>query len=190
MERKWEETEWSATTTAALRFRDLDANAVNTIVKSLRVLLADVFALYLKVKGFHWHMNGRHFRDYHLMLDEHADQLLAMTDIVAERARKLGGTTLRSIGDIAAHQRLRDAKTAHLLADQMLSELLADYECFTVALRLTHWICQQGGDIATSSIIEGWLDESEGRTWFLREILDVTSLDISVPMVEVVGNVN
>jgi starvation-inducible DNA-binding protein len=190
MERKWEETDRSVCPTTALRFRDLDANAVNTIVKSLRVLLADVFALYLKVKGFHWHMNGRHFRDYHLMLDEHADQLFAMTDIVAERARKLGGTTLRSIGDIAAHQRLRDAKTAHLLADQMLSELLADYECFTVALRLTHWICQQGGDITTSSFIEGWLDESERRTWFLREILDVTSLDISVPMVEAAGNVN
>jgi starvation-inducible DNA-binding protein len=190
MEVKWEELKRSLDPMTAVGFHDLDANGVSVIVKTLRALLADVFALYLKVKGFHWHMNGRHFREYHLLLDEHAGQLFAMTDVVAERARKLGGMTLRSIGDIVTHQRLRDTAATHPRANQMLAELLDDYEHFTVALRLTHWICEQNGDVATSSFIEIWIDQSEQRSWFLREIVDHSLIEGSSPMVEDGESVN
>jgi starvation-inducible DNA-binding protein len=190
MEVKWEELERSADPMTAIGFRALDANGIVTIVRSLRALLADIFTLYLKVKGFHWHMNGRHFRDYRLLLDEHADQLFAMTDVAAERARKLGGTTIRSIGDIVAHQRLSDTVTVQPLADQMLAELLNDYEQFTIALRLTHWVCQHNGDVATSGMIGVWIDQSERRSWFLREIVDVSLLETSVPSLEDEESVN
>ncbi len=137
---------------------------------ALRPLLADVFALYVKTKNFHWHISGRHFRDYHLLLDEQAAQVLAMTDEIAERARKLGGTTLRSIGDIARHQRLRDNDADAVGALDMLCELRDDNRQLTRSLRLTHEVCERHDDVATASLIENWIDESERRSWFLREI--------------------
>ena len=148
---------------------DISAESVEVLSNELRSLLADVFTLYLKTKNFHWHMTGRHFRDYHLLLDEHADQLFAMTDEVAERARKLGGTTLRSVGDISAHQRLKDNNEALVAPGKMLSELLADNRQLLRFLRSTHEACEQHGDIATASLIENWIDQGERRTWFLSE---------------------
>jgi starvation-inducible DNA-binding protein len=150
---------------------DIPNDAVAEISASLRQLLADVFALYLKTKNFHWHMNGSHFRDYHLLLDEHADQIYAMTDEIAERARKLGGTTLHSIGDIAAHQRLKDNNEEFVAAEQMLTELCRDNQQFTKYLRITHELCDEHGDVATASLIENWIDETERRTWFLAKII-------------------
>jgi len=151
---------------------DLAPAGVEEISAALRELLADVFALYLKTKNFHWHMNGRHFRDYHLMLDAHGDQLFAMTDPIAERARKLGGITLRSIGDIARHQRLHDCDEPSLHADAMIKELLADNQELTKYLRATHEISDRHNDVATASLIENWIDETERRAWFLYEIAD------------------
>jgi starvation-inducible DNA-binding protein len=150
---------------------DIPDDAVAEISASLRQLLADVFALYLKTKNFHWHMNGAHFRDYHLLLDEHADQIYAMTDEIAERARKLGGTTLHSIGDISAHQRLKDNNEESVAAAQMLTELCHDNQQLTKYLRITHELCDEHGDVATASLIENWIDETERRTWFLTEII-------------------
>jgi starvation-inducible DNA-binding protein len=150
---------------------DLAPDGVTEISESLRHLLADVFALYMKTKNFHWHMTGRHFRDYHLLLDEHGGQLFAMTDPLAERARKLGGTSLRSIGDIARHQRLEDADESSLSALEMLTVLLADNQELTSYLRSTHEICDRHGDVATASLLENWIDETERRAWFLYEIL-------------------
>jgi starvation-inducible DNA-binding protein len=144
-------------------------NAVIEISGALRQLLADAFALYLKTKNFHWHVSGSHFRDYHLLLDEHAEQIFAMTDAIAERARKLGGTTLRSIGDISRHQRLRDNDEKFVAARDMLLELLTDNQELSRYLRSTHELCEYHGDVATTSLIEIWLDETERRHWFLSE---------------------
>ena len=148
---------------------DLNSKGVAEICESLRPLLADVFALYMKTKNFHWHMSGPHFRDYHLLLDEHGDQLFAMTDVIAERARKLGGTTLRSIGDIARHQRIEDNDEPFVAPQAMLSDLRDDNLALTKSLRATHEICEDSKDVATASLIEVWIDETERRTWFLNE---------------------
>ena len=149
---------------------DLNADAAVEISRVLRQLLADVFALYLKTKNFHWHMSGRHFRDYHLLLDEHADQIFAMTDDIAERARKIGGTTIRSIGDISRNQRLKDNNEEFLTAEDMLAELQSDNRQVTTFLRAAHEVCDERNDVATASLIEVWIDQTERRTWFLAEI--------------------
>lgn len=150
---------------------ELAREGVLEITATLRQLLADVFTLYLKTKNFHWHMTGGHFRDYHLLLDEHAGQILAMTDDIAERARKIGGTTLHSIGEIAKHQRLKDNDRDSLTAHEMLGELCTDNRELTRFLRLAHGICDKHNDVATASMIEVWIDQTERRTWFLTEIL-------------------
>ena len=154
---------------SAERTTGLDEGAVAAICEVLRPLLADVFCLYVKTKNFHWHMRGRHFRDYHLLLDEQAAQVFAMTDEIAERARKLGGTTLRSIGDMARHQRLKDNDREGLAAHAMLADLLEDNRQLTGFLRSAHEICERHGDVATTSLIEGWVDQTERRAWFLSE---------------------
>jgi len=150
---------------------DLGREAVVAISNNLRQLLADVFVLYLKTKNFHWHMTGRHFRDYHLLLDEHAEQLFAMTDDIAERARKLGGTTLHSISDIAGHQRLKDNNEETVSPNDMLLELAADNQQLVTFLRRSHELCTDHNDVATTSLIEVWIDQSERRVWFLAEIV-------------------
>ncbi len=150
---------------------DLSTKAVNEISSELRHLLADVFAIYVKTKNFHWHMSGRHFRDYHLLLDEHAGQIFAMTDDIAERARKLGGTTLHSISDISKHQRLKDNNEELVSPKEMLIELCGDNRHLTRSLRATHKVCDQHNDVATASLIETWIDETERRAWFLSEIV-------------------
>ncbi len=144
-------------------------NAVKDLAASLTALLADCFALYLKTKNFHWHMSGPHFRDYHLMLDEQADQIFAMTDPIAERARKIGGTTLRSIGQIAQQQRLLDNDADLVPPGTMLAELRDDNRQLTSILREVHALCEEHGDVATASLVEVWIDETERRTWFLFE---------------------
>jgi starvation-inducible DNA-binding protein len=151
---------------------DLARDAVVEISGALRLLLADVFGLYVKTKNFHWHMTGRSFRDLHLLLDEHSDRIFAMTDDIAERARKIGGSTIRSISDISRHQRLKDNNEEDLTPKSMLLELQADNLQLTKFLRGTHEICQRHNDVATASLIENWIDESERRTWFLLEIAD------------------
>jgi starvation-inducible DNA-binding protein len=148
---------------------DLSEQAVLEICAALRPLLADVFSLYLKTKNFHWHMRGSHFRDYHLLLDEQATQIYEIADEIAERARKLGGTTLRSIGDIARNQRLRDNDAENVPAEKMLQELRDDNERFVRYLRDAHEVCEKNNDVATTSLIEVWIDEAERRAWFLRE---------------------
>jgi starvation-inducible DNA-binding protein len=153
----------------------LDHNAVEAISNELRQLLADSFALYLKTKNFHWHMTGKNFRDYHLLLDEHGDQIFAMTDPIAERARKLGGITIHSIGEIASYQRLKDNNALHVSPKAMLSELFADNRQLIAFFRAAHELCEQHNDVATTSLIEVWIDETERRAWFLGEIVD--SLD-------------
>lgn len=140
-----------------------------TIGAALRTLLADAFALYLKTKNFHWHVRGSHFRDYHLLFDEQAGEVLAMTDDLAERARKLGVATLRSIGEIARLQRLADNDEAEVPDRRMLGELLDDNERLAAFLRETHALCDREGDIATASLLETWVDQTERRSWFLRE---------------------
>ena len=150
---------------------DLSSSAAAEISRVLRTLLADVFALYVKTKNFHWHMSGRHFRDYHLLLDEHSEQIFAMTDDIAERARKIGGTTLHSISDISRHQRLKDNNEESVTPKDMLAELCADNQHLTRSLRSTHEVCDQHNDVATASLIENWIDETERRTWFLSEIV-------------------
>ncbi len=150
---------------------DLNREGVVEITAALRQLLADTFTLYLKTKNFHWHMTGQHFRDYHLLLDEHSDQIFAMTDDIAERARKIGGTTLRSIGDISRHQRLKDNDQENLSPKDMLSELCADNQALTRYFRSAHEICEKFDDVATASLIEVWIDQAERRTWFLAEIV-------------------
>ena len=150
---------------------DLSGDAVVEISSALRKLLADVFTLYVKTKNFHWHMSGKHFRDYHLLLDEQATQIFAMTDEIAERARKIGGTTIRSIRDIAQHQRLKDNNAEFVPPHDMLAELREDNQQLTRELRSTHEICEAHNDVATASLIENWIDETERRTWFLSEIV-------------------
>jgi starvation-inducible DNA-binding protein len=148
---------------------DLSSHAVDEISGGLRPLLADVFTLYVKTKSFHWHMSGPHFRDYHLLLDEQADQIFAMTDDIAERARKIGGTTLRSIRDISRHQRLHDNDDEVPHPKDMLSELRADNRDLTGHLRAMHGVCEEHDDVATASLIEVWIDQTERRSWFLSE---------------------
>ena len=150
---------------------DLSRDAVVEISSSLRKLLADVFAFYVKTKNFHWHMNGPHFRDYHVLLDEQATQIFAMTDDIAERARKIGATTIHSISDITRHQRLKDNNAEIVSPKDMLSELCDDNQQLTRSLRATHGICERHNDVATTSLIEVWIDETERRTWFLSEII-------------------
>ena len=148
---------------------DLGAEARKDIAAALTTLLADTFALYLKTKNFHWHMSGPHFRDYHLMLDEQADQIFAATDPMAERARKLGGTTLRSIGHIARLQRIPDNDAEYVTPSDMLAELREDNAATVAAMRQTHDLCDEMNDVATASLIENWIDEAERRIWFLFE---------------------
>ena len=148
---------------------DLSRAAVKDISGAMNAILADVFALYLKTKNFHWHMSGPHFRDYHLLLDEHADQLFAMTDPVAERVRKLGGITLRSIGQISRTQRVLDNDAEYVEPLDMLAELAEDNKTLTARLRQAHNVCEKHRDVATASLIEVWIDETERRTWFLFE---------------------
>jgi len=150
---------------------DLGQEAVEEISTVLRQLLGDVFALYLKTKNFHWHMAGPHFRDYHLLLDEQASQVFEMTDDIAERARKIGGTTLRSIGDITRHQRLKDNDNQDIAAQDMLRELHDDNVQLTRFLRAAHEVCAKHNDVATTSMIEVWIDQSERRSWFLAETI-------------------
>src|SRR2546426_8307363 len=149
---------------------DLDPKGVVAIEGELRQLLADVFALYVKTKNFHWHMSGPHFRDYHLLLDEHADQLFAMTDPIAERIRKIGGLTLRSIGHISRTQRVLDNDAEYVEPLDMIAELADDNKTLATRLREAHNVCDEHRDVATASMIEVWIDETERRTWFLSEI--------------------
>ncbi|AWH16129.1 DNA starvation/stationary phase protection protein [Stenotrophomonas sp. ZAC14D2_NAIMI4_7] len=156
------------TFSSALRVRnDLGAQAAADLAPALTALLADMFALYLKTKNFHWHMSGPHFRDYHLMLDEQSAQVLATTDAIAERARKVGGTTLRSIGHIQRIQRLLDNDADYVTAQDMLAELADDNRRLAGFLRATHGVCSAYGDVASTSLIETWIDEAERRSWFL-----------------------
>ena len=147
----------------------LSEKAVHEIARALVLLLSDVFALYLKTKNFHWHMSGPHFRDYHLMLDEQADQILSMTDPIAERARKLGAATIRSIGQISRCQRLVDNDADYVKPLDMIAELGSDNAALTQSMRETHSLCDEAGDVATASLLENWIDESEQRIWFLFE---------------------
>jgi len=148
---------------------DLDSKASKDIEGAMNPILADVFALYVKTKNFHWHMSGPHFRDYHLLLDEQADQLFAMTDPIAERIRKVGGRTLRSIGQISKMQRVLDNDAAYVEPLDMLAELREDNKALAARLREAHNVCDEHRDIATASLIEVWIDETERRTWFLFE---------------------
>ncbi|HKU25379.1 MAG TPA: DNA starvation/stationary phase protection protein [Candidatus Sulfotelmatobacter sp.] len=148
---------------------DLKGDAVTEISGELKNVLADVFALYVKTKNFHWHMSGPHFRDYHLLLDEHGVQIFAMTDDIAERARKIGGSTIRSISDISKHQRIKDNNLQRVAPEEMLKELRVDNQELTRSLRSLHELCEKHRDVATASLIENWIDETERRTWFLAE---------------------
>src|SRR5579864_41415 len=148
---------------------DLKPKATRDIAGGMNGVLADVFALYLKTKNFHWHMSGPHFRDYHLLLDEQADQLYAMTDPIAERIRKVGGTTLRSIGHISRLQRIKDNDADYVDAQDMLAELREDNQSLTARLREVHEVVDELNDIATASLLENWIDETERRVWFLFE---------------------
>jgi starvation-inducible DNA-binding protein len=148
---------------------DLGANATKDIAGAINALLADTFALYLKTKNFHWHMSGPHFRDYHLLLDEQSDQIFAMTDVLAERVRKLGGRTIRSIGEVSRQQRIADNDADYVTPDDMLAELRDDNHRFVSAMREAHDVCEEHGDVATTSLLEVYIDETERRVWFLYE---------------------
>ena len=148
---------------------DIAPAAVKNITGALNALLADVFALYLKTKNFHWHMSGPHFRDYHLLLDDHGDQIFAMTDDIAERVRKIGGTTIRSIGHIARLQRIKDNDADYVTPQDMLSELREDEKALVLSMRAVHALCDDAGDVATASLLENWIDETQRRSWFLFE---------------------
>ena len=148
---------------------DLTAAATRDVTGAMNAILADVFALYLKTKSFHWHLSGPHFRDYHLMFDEQADQLFAMTDPIAERVRKIGGSTIKSIGHIARLQRVLNNDAEFVDPADMLAELCEDNKTLTARLREAHNVCDEHRDVATASLIEVWIDETEKRTWFLFE---------------------
>ena len=155
---------------AALATRsDLEPKAVKNISAALNALLADVFSLYLKTKNFHWHMSGPHFRDYHLLLDEHADQIFAMTDDIAERVRKIGGTTIKSIGHIARLQRIGDNDAEFVTPEDMLAELRDNELALIHSMRAAHDVCDEAGDVATASLLENWIDQAQRRNWFLFE---------------------
>jgi starvation-inducible DNA-binding protein len=147
----------------------LGPEAVQNITGALNALLADVFALYLKTKNFHWHMSGPHFRDYHLLLDEHGDQIFAMTDPIAERVRKIGGTTIRSIGHISRLQRLDDNDADYVDPSDMLAELRDDNTALVTSMLAAHDLCDDANDVATTSLLEVWIDETQRRIWFLFE---------------------
>ena len=148
---------------------DIAPESVRKISVAMSILLADVFALYVKTKNFHWHMSGSHFRDYHLLLDEHGDQLFAMTDDIAERVRKIGGTTLRSIGQMARVTRIADNDADYVTPKDMLSELWEDNKALVLYLKNVHSLCDGAGDVASASVIENWIDEAQRRAWFLYE---------------------
>lgn len=148
---------------------DLKPADVSAVAEALNMLVADAFALYVKTKNFHWHMSGPHFRDYHLLLDEQADQIFASIDPLAERVRKLGGITLRSIGHIAKLQSIKDNDDDDVLPLDMLTELMADNKAMAAAMRQAHAICDDGDDVASASLLEVYIDETERRTWFLFE---------------------
>ena len=148
---------------------DLTAEATRDVAGVMNAILADVFALYLKTKNFHWHLSGPHFRDYHLMFDELADQVFAMTDPIAERVRKIGGSTLKSVGQVSRLQRLLDNDADYVDPEDMLAELCEDNKTLTARLREVHDVCDEHRDVATASLIEVWIDETERRTWFLFE---------------------
>jgi starvation-inducible DNA-binding protein len=148
---------------------DLKPNAVRDLAGALNILLADMFSLYLKTKNFHWHVSGPHFRDYHLMLDEHGDQIFATTDAIAERVRKIGGMTVRSIGHIGRLQRVKDNDADYVTPLDMLAELRDDNKQLVSSMRQTHDLCDEHGDVATASLLENWIDEAERRVWFLFE---------------------
>jgi starvation-inducible DNA-binding protein len=147
----------------------LEPHAVGAISSALTVILADMFALYIKTKNFHWHVSGPHFRDYHLLLDEQSEQIFAATDAIAERVRKIGGTTLHSIGHVARLQRVADNDQEYVAPQDMLTELLEDNRQLVASLRRTHALCDEHGDVAGASLIEIWIDEAERRVWFLYE---------------------
>ncbi|TYC91397.1 Dps family protein [Novosphingobium sp. BW1] len=148
---------------------DLGRDATRDISAALTAILADVFALYFKTKNFHWHMSGHHFRDYHLLLDEQSDQIFGMTDLLAERTRKLGGTTIRSISDVARRQRILDNNAAYVDPTGMLAELHGDNKLLVSELRRVHELCASYNDVASTSLVEVWIDETERRCWFLYE---------------------
>ena len=148
---------------------DLASNAIRDISSALTTLLADTFALYVKTKNFHWHVSGPHFRDYHLLLDEQSEQLFAMTDAIAERVRKIGGTTLRSIGQITRLQRILDNDADYVAPLDMLVQLCDDNKQLAEHMRQTHALCDEQDDVASASLLEIWIDEAERRTWFLFE---------------------
>jgi starvation-inducible DNA-binding protein len=148
---------------------NLASNAVQDISGALTTLLADIFALYIKTKNFHWHMSGPHFRDYHLLLDEQGEQLFAVTDAIAERVRKIGGTTLRSVGEISRLQRVLDNDADYVTPLDMLAELRDDNKQLAAAMREAHSLCDEHGDVASASLLENWIDEAERRVWFLFE---------------------
>ena len=148
---------------------DLTANATHDVAAGLNLLLADAFALYLKTKNFHWHMSGPHFRDYHLLLDEQSEQIFATTDALAERVRKIGGTTLRSIGHIARLQRVLDNDADYVTPRDMIAELREDTLQMVKRMRETHGVCDEHGDVASASLLENWIDEAEKRVWYLFE---------------------
>jgi len=147
----------------------LESRAVEDIAPAMTVILADMFALYIKTKNFHWHVSGPHFRDYHLLFDEQSEQIFAATDAIAERVRKIGGRTLHSIGHIARIQRVADNDEGYVSPENMLEELLDDNQKLAVRLRGLHALCDERGDIASASLIENWIDEAEHRAWFLYE---------------------
>jgi starvation-inducible DNA-binding protein len=148
---------------------DLQPAAVEKVSAALNVLLADAFALYLKTKNFHWHVSGRHFRDYHLMLDEQSDAIFATTDQLAERVRKIGGTTIKSIGQVAKLKTIKDNEEDYVPPREMLRELMQDNKHVAAAMRKAHEICDNAGDVASASLLENFIDETERRTWFLFE---------------------
>jgi starvation-inducible DNA-binding protein len=148
---------------------DLKSNAVRDVSAALNALLADTFALYMKTKNFHWHASGVHFRDFHLMFDEQGDQIFAMTDAIAERVRKIGATTLRSIGQIARLQRVEDNDADFVTPSDMLAELRDDNKDLVARMREVHDLCNEARDVATASLLENWIDETERRVWFLYE---------------------
>lgn len=157
-------------TAAHTQRTDIAPESVKEISGALTALLADVFALYVKTKNFHWHMSGLHFRDYHLLLDDHGDQLFSMTDDIAERVRKIGGTTLRSIGHIARIKRIADNDAEYVTPEDMLSELWEDNKALILSMRSAHDLCDEAGDVASTSVLENWIDETQRRAWFLYEI--------------------
>jgi starvation-inducible DNA-binding protein len=175
MEKSNGSTRESTTKPALATPTDLCPEAIAEISQEMRHLMADIFVLYVKTKNFHWHMSGRHFRDYHLLLDQHAQDIFVMTDEVAERVRKIGGTTLHSIEDITRFQRLKNNNRDFVPPEEMLAELCADNQNLVRLMRATHEVCDRHNDVATASLLENWIDQGETRTWFLFEIKGVST---------------